>query len=85
MLATSSCCETPGCGDHLDRVVATGRAEHLGSGVRRERDDLRAGRAVGAAVGRDAGEAVLLRAGLAHDVHRLADGEVALVGATRGR
>ena len=67
-----------GRGDDLDRVVATGRTEHLGRGLRRERHDLGAGGAVGAAVGRDAGERVRARADLAHHVHLLADREVAL-------
>ena len=46
MLATTSFCETPGVGLHVDRLELPFRAEHARRGGRRERGDGRTEQAV---------------------------------------
>ena len=64
---------TPGPATTSTAVEATGRAEHGGRGRRRERHDLGAAGVSSAAVGRDAGEPVLRRTGLADHADGVAD------------
>ena len=64
--AASSDCVTPGRADRAHAVDATGLAQHAhGRGRRRERHDARATGVVVGPVGRDAGDGVLRRTGLA--------------------